>query len=169
MKNIFALIFVLMLAGCTEKDKPVPSDNEMVYSIAVDISFLNNQGQDLLNSNTPDYYNYKNFELYYLVKDEIVSVADYDSLLINGMMLVTESNPYYLRCFTYANENDGVISESDGVITGISYTYLKLNDTETDTIKTEWESIKNKSFVNTKVWYNGVLYIPDGKPIDIIK
>lgn len=169
MKNILALIFVLMLAGCTEKDKPVPSDNEMVYSIAVDISFLNNQGQDLLNSNTPDYYNYEDFELYYLVKDEIVSVADYDSLLINGMMLVTESDPYYLRSFTYANENDGVISESDGVITGISYTYLKLNDTETDTIKTEWESIKNKSFVNTKVWYNGALYIPDGKPIDIIK
>ena len=149
---LFVLFLVIMFASCTEKVKPTPNPDYMNYGIAVDISFLNNQGQDLLNSNTPDYYNYKNFELYYLVKDEMVSAADYDSQLGNGMMLVTESNPYYLRCFTYANENDGVISESDGVVTGISYTYLKLNDSETDTMKTEWGSIKDKSFVNTKLY-----------------
>ena len=121
---LFVLFLVIMFASCTEKVKPTPNPDYMNYDIAVGISFLNNQGQDLLNSDTPDYFDYRNFDLYYLVNGEMVSVADYDSLLINGMMLVTESDPYYLRSFTYANENDGVISESNGVVTGTSYTYL---------------------------------------------
>lgn len=141
----------------------------MNYSIAIDISLLNSQNEDLLNSNTLGCYYYENFELSYLVDGKVVSANDYDSQLDNGMMLISEAHPYYLRCFTYANENDGIVSDTNGIVTGISFTYLKLNDEAIDTLKTEWVFIKNKSFINTKVWYNGELYILDGKPIDVIK
>lgn len=165
MKKVVITLFVLLFTSCSEKESPTL----MNVDIKVDIHFLNEQNEDLLSTNTPDHYNYDNIKLYYLVEGEVVLTSDYDPQLGNAMMLITETNPYYLRCFTYANENDGIISDSNGVVTGISYTYLKLNNEDTDTIKTEWQSVNGKSFVNTKVWYNGEFHLLDGKPFRVTK
>jgi len=168
MKYLY-IILTILFASCSKNDSTQQNLVNMNISVAVDISFINNQNEDLLNCNTLGCYNYENFELSYLVDGNIVSVYDYDPQLNNGMMLIKETNPYVLRCFTYSNENDGIVSDTNGIVTGISFAYLKLNDEEIDTLKTEWVFIKNKSFINTKVWYNDDLYPLDGKPINVIK
>ena len=98
---------------------------------------------------------------------KIVVVFDTNMQLHRNIRLVTETSPYRIGIGTY-DGLEGIISDVDGVKNGYSTAYLELNNTDTDTIKTEWEAGDNY-FINTKVWYNGVLQEHPDRPFEIIK
>ena len=165
MKNLIVLIIILLSMGCS-KDNNEPSAS--IVSVGVEFSILNKEGKDLLNPNTTNHYSIDSMKLYYLINDQIVEVLDTNMQYPRNIMLITENNPYRIRCFTNDDENNGLISEKDEIKIGVSIAYLELNNTDIDTIKTEWESGDNY-FINKKVWYNGVLQEHPDYTLTIIK
>ena len=106
-------------------------------------------------------------KLYYLVNGEKIEVYDSNMAYPRNIGLITETTPYTLGITTYDGDED-LISEENGVKTGVSIAYLELNENVSDTIKTQWESKEGKYFVNRKVWYNGELKSVE-EPFIIIK
>jgi hypothetical protein len=135
--------------------------NGAVVNTKAEFSILNEDGDDLLNPATKGYLPFTKFKLYYLINGQKIAAQDFDSQIggTNGMMLITEKQPYTLRCFTYCHGDEGLISEIEGIKRGIAIAYLEINDQITDTIKTEWIH-KPGYFVNEKLWYNGELHEP---------
>lgn len=154
MKNLIVLVIMIIIMSCS-KEKEEPS--AFVLNVNVEFSVLNSKGDDLLNLETIDYYPIDSMKLYYLINNEKVEVQDFDPQIGGGgIFLITETNPHRISITTYAHGDEGLVNEEDGVKTGNSIAYLKLNNTDTDTIKTEWKAGDNY-FYNSKVWYNGVL------------
>ncbi|MGV8945106.1 MAG: hypothetical protein ACOH1N_01635 [Lutibacter sp.] len=160
MKKIIFLTISILIMSCSNDH--TSEQNEFVITSDVNFNILSQNGADLLNSATTDYFSTDNMQLYYLIGGEKIKVQDFDPQIggKNGIMLGTETTPYFLRCFTYSHGDEGLIKEENGIKTGIAIAYLELNGEVTDTIKTEWESKEGKYFRNTKVWYNDVLVLP---------
>lgn len=166
MKNLIRVVSLsLLIISCSSNDDEV---NQSVIDVGIDFSLLNQEGEDMLNSETANYFS--EMQLYYLINGEKIKVQDYNPQIgdHNGTMLITESSPYRLRCFTYCCGYEGITSDEDGIKRGVSIAYLELNKEVTDTIKTEWELKEGKYFVNRKVWYNGELKSVE-EPFTVIK
>jgi hypothetical protein len=167
--KIFILIAVIILNMSCSKDEE--SSKNVVVSVGVEFYILNQTGDDLLNSATHGYFSYDKIKLYYLINGEKVAVQDFDPQVggNNGLMLNSEKKPYTLKCITYNHGENGLISDIDGVKTGIAIAFLELSEGITDTIKTEWESKEGKYFVNKKIWYNGELHEPVDSAFEVRK
>ncbi len=155
MKTIFlTLLISVMLISCTESKN---DDNQFVIDVGVVFNILDNQGNDLLNPVTENSYLTENMELFYLINNEPILVQEQNPDIgsHNGIMFINETSPYRLKIFTNI-DFDTYISDINGVKKGEHIAYLQLNETDIDTIKTEWEYKKNHYFVNKKIWYNGV-------------
>ena len=166
MKNLIVLVIMIIIMSCS-KEKEEPS--AFVLNVNVEFTVLNSKGDDLLSSETIDYYPVDSMKLYYLINNEKVEVQDFDPQIGGGgIFLITETNPHRISITTYAHGDERLVNEEYGVKIGNSIAYLKLNNTDTDTIKTEWEAGDNY-FINKKVWYNGVLQEYPDRPFEIIK
>lgn len=166
MKILILLCVLNILISCS-KDENM---NSSVVSVAVEFSLIDQNGDDLLDSLTPNYFKREEMELYYLIDNKKIKATDFDPQIgkQNGIMLITETVPFRLRIFTYHHGDNGLISEVNGVKTGRSITYVELNGATTDTIKAEWGN-GNNCFVNTKIWYNGELQTYPDTPFVITK
>jgi hypothetical protein len=160
MKKIILISVIILTISCSKKIDE--EQNGVVVSVDVDFHILNQNGDDLLNPATAGYLHVENMKLYYLINGERIEVYDTLMQYPRNIGLNTESTPYSLGIGTYEGEY-GLISEVDGVKTGIAIALLEFSEGITDTIKTEWESKETKCryFVNRKVWYNGELHSPD--------
>lgn len=152
--------------SCSKNDDV--EKNGFVKSVGVEFNILNQDGDDMLNPATMDYLPLENMKLYYLINGEKIEVYDSSMAYPRNIGLITETIPYRLGIATYDGE-DGLISEVDGVKTGIAIAFLKLSEGITDTIKTEWESKEGKYFVNKKIWYNGELHEPADSVFEVRK
>lgn len=121
-----------------------------VVDLAVGISYLDSNNQDLLDPNTPNSYNTNEFKIYHLINGEkelfFKSNLDYP----NGYFVYKESNmEYYEIRITGINDFDDS-RENDEYET---ITLLKLSSNETDTIKCLIRK-SNNSYTCRKVYYN---------------
>ncbi|WP_081208916.1 hypothetical protein [Salegentibacter sediminis] len=160
-KKFMMLLFLLLVTaglstGCSKGDE-VTNEEEAnaVVATGLDLVFLNEDGEDLLNPSTKNHLSRDKMALYYLVDGKKVVASEFDPDIgrHQGIMLIDETEPYSLRIFTARNLKD-VNSEKEGEKRGTSISYLELGNGITDTIKTEWKA-KTGLFVNLKVWYNG--------------
>ncbi len=152
MKKILLIaICVILLISCN-KDK-----SETIYgttiNIHTDISFRNFAVEDLLNETTINHYYIDSMKLYYQFNDGITEVYNENMASPRNIMFITEKAPYRLRIFTNVNI-ENIISDSAGIKTGESLSYLKLNNFDTDTIKNRWHISKHSTIVS-EIWYNG--------------
>ena len=161
MKKIL-FILIITFFGCSKNDKEM-NYNTFVLNNKVEVNILDKDGNDLLNS----HYSFEYMKLYYIIDNNKIEVLNEQLDNPRNLKLINNVNPYGLRIYT----NDGLeefIEEKDRVKYGESINLLELNGNETDTIKTEWISVKDKYFKVTKIWYNSIPFETD-KIIQIIK
>ena len=164
MKTIIMVLVIAVVAlSCSKNEKPIKG---FVYEVNVDFNILNQNGEDLLNSKTSGYFPFEDMKLFYLINGEKVEVFDPNLDFPRSIMLITETSPYTLRCFTSSSEN-GFTHEENGLKIGTATAYLQLNVNDTDTLITEWTS-GDYSFVNSEIWYNGEFH-ERGSKFQIIK
>lgn len=180
MKTILYLLFVVLILalGCSKDNSDNNEDSteviygeySYVYSNIIKLIFKNQEGEDLLNDSTENYLSEP--QLYYLVDGVITKPQDYDPQISSetGTHLITESDPYELKCSLYPGR-DSILSDNDGIQTGISINYLGFSGEITDTIKTQWRYNENTgSYSWRTAWINGEeLSIDDGNTFTIIK
>ncbi len=158
MKLLYFALIIMCFSSCTKKDNTDQDDTTSNFykDVDVNLSIINETGDDLLNPATDSYFS--DIQLYYVIDGIKVKAQDYDSQIggENGILLINETTPYKLRCFTCDNDDDAS-SDSGGIKTGTHIALLQLNDEITDTITTEWETNVDEYFTVTKVWYNGDL------------
>ncbi len=161
--TLLIAIIAILLSGCTKDEC-----NECSYVVDVGLEFhiKNANGLDLLNSSTANYFIFDSIKQFNDINGEIIEVYNPNLDFPRGLFLITETNPYSLRVFT---TTDGLGINGDEVRTGQTITYLKLNNSDTDTILTEWRKT-NKSTTISKAWYNGDLIESHQiRPFEVIK
>jgi len=166
-KNVsFFLFFAVFLIGCNKNDES--NNHGVVVEAVVEFSLLDANNDDLLNASTPGYYPFEKMKLYFVEDGKKIEVYDPEMNDPRRLAIYKSLTPYHLIVYTSDDDTKGIISENDSIKTGISVAYLQLNDEVTDTIKTEWKSGPGY-FVNTKVWYNGVLQQHPDTPFEVVK
>ena len=149
-KNIILLIILIMIVALScDKDENVMT----IIDLALDISYIDSNGQYLLDSNTPNSYNTDEIKIYHYKNGEKVlfymSNLDYSK----GYFVYKATDmEYYTIRITQPNEFDETETGSDYE----AVTFLELRSTETDTIKCLIRK-GNNSIVCRKVYYNSNL------------
>jgi len=133
------LISAMMLFSC-QKEK-----ESFIVDIGIEITVSDENGNDLLNPSNQNSFNEQNIKIYDLINGVVEEVyyPNYD-------------NP---RCFSIV-EKDGIyrmmLSPNANEKDEFPVTYIKWNETDTDTIKCSISRGDNY-VVCTKVWYNETL------------
>lgn len=135
MKNLSFLILLLLLSSCKEK---VTTEGGIYFNVGMNISFVDVNGEDLLNQDNPNAFNKNDIFLYHQVNGK-------KTLYSTGPMMDAPNGIIY-NC------------ERPLCIIGIQKladtTYLELSDFITDTIYSE--TVKNGGNSYTSIiWYNG--------------
>tara|TARA_B100000795_G_scaffold259924_1_gene235318 strand:- start:27 stop:533 length:507 start_codon:yes stop_codon:yes gene_type:complete len=146
MKNlIFLLLASILIVSCSSNGNN--NDNDY-YNLDTDIIFTikDSNGNDLLNPNNPNAYLSETVKIYYLKENgETEEVYNSNLDASRNFKVITPENSgsdiYAFQLFpnTYIMEN--------------AVTYIEWNDTETDTVKTNYRYGDNHTVCN-KVWYN---------------
>lgn len=162
MNRILVLVTFLFFIGCS-KDTPIEEDQKMagiVMGLQVEISYLNAQGQDLLDTNTPNALDFNEMKLFYLIDGQEEEV--YNSLMAHprNIMLV-DSDTARIRVFVN-NYEGNITEETENLKTGRDTCYLELAENLRDTVVTVWEGkrveengIAGGSITVVKAWLNG--------------
>lgn len=143
MKNlIFTIITIASLLSCSNNE--AKEDEHFNLDLSINLLVKNSEGVDLLNPNIPNTYNTNNLSTYYILKG-VTKQCDYTLIAPeNGF-----TTKYDMRIFPYNYALNDVI------------TYIKWNNTDIDTLKTNYEAGKN-FVICTKVLYNNkVVYDQD--------
>lgn len=142
MKNLIMLLSVIFLSSCTSDDE---KKNEFNYSTAFEMIVKNSEGIDLLNPNSFNSLNTNNIKLYYLKNGVSEEVYNPSLDLPRNYTIYLHSDGIY-RIRIFPNE---IQSEEFPI------TYIKWNETDTDTIKCKLKYTEN-AIVLEKVWFNEV-------------
>lgn len=153
MKNIvFLLLLSITLFSCGEDPIVGPHFGTGPYFIVVD-----EDGNDLLDPNTPNFINIKNISSYYLVNGELKEPLDVLKLPlgysnIDTLGIIQDDNrKYHLMSILF-----NPIPNRDNIAT----TYIKWSENDTDTIKSRI-SEKGVGYGNYMVSFNGILWKED--------
>lgn len=165
IKNLYSMKFILAsfiicgVIGCSISDSNVEALDD---DIRMNISFVDETGNDLLNPNHPDAITEQNTDLYYVVDGEKERVFEghLDHPKQFYIWHAEEQDIYYMTLFPNREFTNNM-----------STTFIEFADSAMDTIQVEVE--KENVWVCTKVWYNQELKwkIEDDKPrlLSIIK
>ena len=148
MKNlIFLLITTILIASCSSDDN---NNDDNYYNLDTDIIFTikDSNGNDLLNPNNPNAYLSETVKIYYLKENgdlEEVYNSNLDAPRNFNIITPEDSgeNVYAFSLFPNTNVIENAI------------TYIEWNDTEKDTVRTNYRYGNNYTICN-KVWYNNV-------------
>lgn len=174
MKNILLLLLVLLMISCTKtNNESIKSndDNEYgaFYNTAIHVSYVDKNGVDLLKSSLSNSkninFNYKNFDILYPIDGKLVSLIDmrsdwnWISAEYNVVgRLNRESEPYTFgfEITPTAEARKRYLATNDR-ISGTTLVYLKLNNTDMDTVEVTWVSApQDGAFYNMPNYkYNG--------------
>lgn len=138
--NILILLsLTLLISACTKF-----SDRSTTVSTFMEISYQDSAGKDLLDPNTPGYYNSANFHVFKMDNGVKTEVAHYMMDYPHDFLIFrhTELNRYYMRIFLD------------------QLTYIQLNQHTEDTLTSEIDYSHGNSLLK-KFWYNGKLYWDD--------
>lgn len=184
MKTIlfYSIIFLALITGCKETEETI--DDTFVccgyplpFKSMIYISFVNEAGEDLLDSETQGHFDADSFKIYYSKANELIPASNWytthfdlaNSLGNRYARIYHDDSPKtdYIRFFLSWHEetrDTSVAIEESGddyfPEKFIANTYLKLSATDTDTITstiwTDYERYLVRDFL-----YNG-------KQIDIV-
>ena len=135
MKN-YLFILLIALVACDKKDGP-SGINDTVFRL----EYLNSKSEDLLDSDTPNYYKWGNVRLY-------PDINNLEEPFYNGML----EHEYGYDIFKDMNMEYHQISITEVSDNGGKPFIIKLSNTDTDTIECQ---VINK--ITRKIWYNGEL------------
>lgn len=150
MKNlIYHLLITITMLSCSSEDN---NNGESSYALSNNLDFKvkSDDGTDLLNPNNSNAYLEENIKIYYVKENGDIEEIYYSNLdLPRNFDIVSpadsgEEEEYYMRVFlnSYMLEN--------------ATTYIEWNETDTDTIKANYNS-GNGYMLLSKAWYNNVL------------
>ncbi len=151
------------MAGCSSDDN---SKNAFYLDNQIYINYINNNGQNLLDSSTTGAYEIEDMKLFYLVDNKPIDALIIDKYNSGGISATSNNT---LKIFTNVSVSN-VIEETKDYKIVENIAYLQLSDSETDTIKTHSETGYNY-YKTSKVWYNSQLVwdIETGGVIEIVK
>lgn len=142
MKNLIVILAILMCSSCS-KDDNNKEDNFSLYNSML-INLRDNQGNNILNTNS---YLTNNIKIFYV--NNGVATEFYQPNLDNPKAYSIINSGENLRIGLSLNHN-----EEDFPVT-----YIKWNETDTDTIKAHYNRSENHILLD-KVWINNVLCDP---------
>lgn len=147
MKKIFFLIVICSLMSCTSDNEPKTSN--YVYNISTDIIVTTNNNEDLLNTDTPNYFDNDAIRIEHL-KNNGNYIEFYQPNLDYkyDFMIYNDSGFNVFRLFNQIGR--------DYIINNKITSVIKWNATKRDTIVTELTETPN-NLTKTKVWVNGEL------------
>lgn len=130
---------ICLLTACKDKQE------NLVRDTAVEISFSDKHGNDLLDPAFTNAFNSENTDLYYFKDGQPEPVY-------NGTM----NNPKGFIIFQAGTKHLIRIFPSEYVHDRRTITHIQFNKNDTDTIVCQMKTIgkSNKSVIVTKVWYN---------------
>ena len=135
----------ILIISCNSSDDH--NNENSYYNLSTGIDFLvtNQNGDDLLNPNTLNAYSSENIKIFYL-KDGVVEETynpNFDFPRNFAIVSPEDSGAetYFMRIFLNNSVSDNAI------------TYIEWNETDTDTIRANFNNGDNYSMV-TKAWYN---------------
>lgn len=152
---IFVLLLVVLLSCSTNE-----SSSSVVIQKNVSVSYLNEQGKDLVDPDQSNRVSDKNVTMYYLKNGEAVKYFEGNLDNPDGIGVLPPSqtpSEYYALDFLV----NTIPSQSQAI------TYVQFADGATDTLKVQYKNSENSSFsgvVVTKVWYNQELVVEEGEP-----
>jgi hypothetical protein len=149
MKTLLMILVFTAFAACNNDDENMNGFNleNQIY-----LSFKNSKGLNLLDASTENSFNRNSIRLYYLIANEPVEVTIENGYNMGSTELTSDK---LLKVFTNPSSSNIIEKTSDyDVVENIAY--LKLSETDTDTIKTYSKS-SQKFFIVSKVWYNDQL------------
>jgi len=138
MKKILVLLAIFSFFGCNKT-----TENSTVLDVGFEFSVFNTQNEDLLDPATNNYYDEKEIKLFYEVDGEVKEVFLADMDYPRNFLVYKHANEYRIRVFMNHTET----SEKP-------LTYIKWNDSDTDTIEATFERSRNDP-KKRKVWLNG--------------
>jgi len=145
MKNSVFLILIFLMASCTSED----NSTDAYYCLDTSIFFTikDSNGNDLLNPNHPNAYISDSIKIYYLKENgEVEEIYNTNAADSRNFHIITPQESFvdYYAFLLHPN----TFGEN-------TITYIKWNNTDTDTVKTNYRYGKNYTICN-KVWYNDV-------------
>jgi hypothetical protein len=142
---VFMAAAMVLLVACNKKEVPT---NGVAVEIYIDISYVDQNGNDLLNPENPTSYNPNDFGLYYLKngKKTLYYMSNYNEPHgYSKVWYFPESKLYCFRLFPPADTS-----------------YLQISNDITDTIRSSVEIYNGgASMFLTKLWYNDSLVWPN--------
>jgi len=155
---LISLTCLLTLLSCKKDNIP----GSMHIRENLKIVFLNKSGQNLVDPLTVNRLQFEKMRLFFLENNEKIEV--YNPMLDSprGLHLNDKEAPYFIAVSANISKGE-VLSDKNGIKTGQSTALLQLNDSITDTIKTEWQSGPGYVLI-TKTWYNGILVYDVANP-----
>ena len=129
------------------------NDSQAGYNLEtqIQIYYKNTNGENLLNENTNNHFNFNDFKLFYEVNGILTNT---DSQ--KNMEIITSGTPSPTLYLFTNNDLSNIVSEGENEKIAENLAYIQLSETDTDTIKTYSKSSPNY-FLVSKVWYNDEL------------
>ncbi|NPA67323.1 MAG: hypothetical protein GXO50_01810 [Chlorobi bacterium] len=138
MKNLIYLLLVMSLIACSKEE----NTEQFIIDTDIDISLKDDDGNDLLDPNNTDSYDENTIKIIYEVNGEQFEFYDEKLDAPKGFFIYQHENEYRLRLFPNISD-----------IENYPVTYIKWNESDTDTIKCLIER-KFNSEICRKVWFN---------------
>jgi hypothetical protein len=162
MKALTILLLMVSLYSCKKNNVAV------FASTAFDISYFDQNGNDLLDPNNPKSYKESDIDIYYLLDG--IKVKQYQGNLdfpeFFWIPNEIRENKHYMRLYP----NRKSLDENNRAIT-----YINFGSNKEDKVECEFQTYENSSSIQVvKIWYNDELKWQnrtggDSRWIDILK
>ncbi len=140
MKYLFFILTVMIFASCNLDD-----NEQVIIDTDINISVKDVDGNDLLNTNSPNSLNQNEFKIFYEIDGEQIEINDENLDYSKGFFVYQHESEFRIRIFPNTNK-------------GVSYpiTYIKWREMDIDTLKCEIDRNRS-SEICKKVWFNDEL------------
>ncbi|MDD3721743.1 MAG: hypothetical protein PHW92_04535 [Lutibacter sp.] len=162
MRTLILLLIIISFSSCEKDNEPV------FVSTAFDISYFDQNENDLLNPNIAESYKESDINIYYLLDG--IKVKQYqENLKYPEFFFISDEirdNKYFMRLFP----NRKNLDENNRAIT-----YINFGNNVEDKVECEFQTYENSSNIQVvKIWYNDELkyqYVDgsESRWIEIIK
>lgn len=128
--TIFLIIILFILKACSTSVCGCA-----FFNTDITLNYVDQNGEQLINTDHPHAINYRNFDMYYVVKGKKERVHEFE-------IIERDSGNYYINLYP-------------NIIRGqkTAITYIEFGDSTLDTIKVQYKAGDGLEIVN-KVWYN---------------
>ena len=164
-KIIFILIASLLLVSCNETDpieEPNPLEGLSVIFLKFYISYLDSEGNDLLDSEHPNGIKEEDIDIYFVIDGKKIKAYNPNNESLPEYFWLHNDNKldedfyYYVRLHPYPIPDDNMRAVS----------YIDIKGYGEDKIEYEFEE-DGEDWKCIKIWYNNELVWPSENPHEI--